>query len=96
MRKPNRTPREKLEDMFVDMTLDQQANELEHLADLHRWSKKERARARRPEEARQGRVEVFDFRECRACGGTGQTCPAGPSDAPMNTCADCLGTGHTA
>lgn len=62
MRKPNRTPREKLEDMFVDMTLDQQAKELAHLADLHRWSRKERARsttelAERPQAALDGMRE---------------------------------------
>jgi hypothetical protein len=33
-------------------------------------------------------------RLCAKCGGTGQVCPSGPSDAPMDTCPACDGDGH--
>lgn len=29
--------------------------------------------------------------KCKKCGGTGELCPAGPSDAPMETCDACDG-----
>lgn len=31
--------------------------------------------------------------KCRKCGGAGETCPLGPSDAPMNKCEACKGSG---
>lgn len=44
MRAPKRTPIEKLEDAFTDLSLDEQSRELKELEKLHRWCKRERTR----------------------------------------------------
>jgi hypothetical protein len=49
MRSPNRTPIEKLEDTFADLSIDEQARELAELEKLHRWCKRERSRASEPQ-----------------------------------------------
>jgi hypothetical protein len=48
-RQPNRTPIEKLEDTFADLSIEEQVRELEELQKLHRWCKRERSRASEPQ-----------------------------------------------
>lgn len=54
MRKPrseNRTPEQKLEDSFCDLTVIQQAAVLNTLASLHRWARRMQERAATGDEA---------------------------------------------
>jgi hypothetical protein len=87
MRKPNRTPVEKVEDAFYDLSLDDQASVLVWLAKAHEICRRERAKVADPP------LEETTV-TCPAC--AGKPLEVNGKVVPLATCTRCGGEGRIA